>query len=218
MKLRSLTLCSVALSALFGAALIVPASGAGIGGALGGGAGGALGGGAGAIGGTAGGTAGGAIGPAGGSIGTAGSVGSTAGAGRGASTDTGAGVGANAGTGSNSAGVGVGTSAGAAPGVGATGSLGTQANASGAVPITSLPATTSLAEATVQSADGATIGTVSKVTKSGGAIKSVRVKLQGSSGGYVTLKPDQVSFNQSSNVVVASLTQAEISSLKSAKN
>ena len=216
MKLKTLTLTGVALGSLI-VGLVFSANAAGIG---------AVGGVTGTVGGVSsatGGLNGGLSGPVGSASGTIGSQ-----------TDVGAprvskpSVSTQGTIGASTPSADVGTSAGAStkgPAVGVSGSTGIQTTASApgikAVPVASLAdPMTDLQHATVQSRDGATIGTINGV-KLGpdGKPSAINVSLNDAVGGAskISLVPEQLTFDQSSKLVVASLSQAEINSLAAAQ-
>ena len=218
MKLKTLTLTGVALGSLI-VGLVFSANAAGIG---------AVGGVTGTVGGVSsatGGLNGGLSGPVGSASGTIGSQ-----------TDVGAprvskpSISTQGTIGASTPSADVGTSAGAStkgPAVGVSGATGIQTTAGApgiktpTVPVASLAdPLTDLQHATVQSRDGATIGTINGV-KLGpdGKPAAINVSLNDAVGGAskISLVPEQLSFDQNNKLVVASLSQAEINSLAAAQ-
>jgi hypothetical protein len=165
---------------------------------------------------------GGSVGPASGSIGTQTDVGVPSVSPPNVSTEgvtapstPQAGVGASAGTNVNAPAVGISNSTGAQTSAPGNASIG------GTVPVASLPdPLTNLQHVTVQSRDGAVIGTISGV-KLGpdGKPSTINVSLTDAVGGAskISLIPDQLTFDQSNKLVVSSLSQAEIDSLAAAQ-
>ncbi|MFZ1991738.1 MAG: hypothetical protein WAW96_18435 [Alphaproteobacteria bacterium] len=218
MKLKTLTLTGVALgSMIMGLAFSADAAGTGAVGDVTGAVGG--------VGGAAGGLNGGLSGPVGSASGTIGNQ-----------TDVSApplsapSVSTKGAISSSTHPADVGASAGASakgPAVGISGSTGAQTTAATpnikapTVPVASLAdPLTDLQHATVQSRDGATIGTINGV-KMGpdGKPATINVSLNDAVGGAskISLIPDQLTFDQSNKLVVSSLSQTEINSLAAAQ-
>ena len=217
MRLRTLMLTGVAFVGLVAAvALPVNAAGVDAGGSATAAAGSSVSG-AGDVGGGAGGGLSGSVGPASGAIGNGTDIGAPT-----PSSPNATGSGTIKATTPASD---VGTSAGAStqgPAVGISGSTGAQATAPGTpgVPVASLANPNDLQSATVQSRDGASIGTIDGV-KMGpdGKASTISVSLADSVAGAkeISLIPDQLSFDQSNKLVVSSLSQTEIDSLAAAQ-
>ena len=89
------------------------------------------------------------------------------------------------------------------------------------VPVASLAdPVTDLQHATVQSRDGAAIGTIDGVRMgSDGKPAAINVALNSAVGGAskISLVSQQLSFDQNNKLLVASLSQAEINSLAAAQ-